>query len=225
MTSRRALIVRHLGEQPYLATWKAMQAFTANRGAETADELWLLEHPPVFTQGLNGRPEHVFAPGDIPIVQSDRGGQVTYHGPGQRVAYTLIDLQRLGRGIKDLVTSLEAAVIATLSHFGIAGARRPGAPGVYVGRDKIAALGLRVKRGCSYHGLSLNVNMDLEPFARIRPCGLADTGITQISAFKKDVSMDEVDAVLVAQVSLALGYTEHTDAPPTPSKIASIYEH
>lgn len=193
-----------------------MQAFTAARSADTADELWLLEHPRVFTQGLNGRAEHVFAPGDIPLVRSDRGGQVTYHGPGQRVVYTLIDLQRLGLGIKDLVATLEAALIATLTHFGIPGERRPGAPGVYIGRDKIAALGLRVKRGCTYHGLSLNVRMDLEPFGRIRPCGLADTGVTHMQQFLPDVTLEAVDSILLAQTTQALGYTEPTEIPAYP---------
>lgn len=193
-----------------------MQAFTAARERDTPDELWLLEHPPVFTQGLNGQPEHVFAPGDIPVIHTDRGGQVTYHGPGQRVVYTLIDLQRLGIGIKTLVALLEAAVIETLAYFDITGARRAGAPGVYVGRDKIAALGLRVKRGCSYHGLSLNINMDLDPFSRIRPCGLVDTGATHMRSFHPDITLAAVDPVLVSQIAQALGYTEHREIPSHP---------
>lgn len=207
------LVVRHLGLQPYEPTWKSMQAFTAARESDTPDELWLLEHPRVFTQGLNGQPEHVFAPGDIPVIHTDRGGQVTYHGPGQRVVYTLIDLQRLGIGIKTLVSLLEAAVIETLAYFDIVGARRAGAPGVYVGRDKIAALGLRVRRGCSYHGLSLNINMDLSPFGRIRPCGLADTAVTQMRRFHPDIVPSAVDPVLVSRITHALGYTEHREIP------------
>lgn len=212
----RRLIVRPLGLQPYETTWRAMQTFTVARDAHTPDELWLLEHPPVFTQGLNGRPEHVFALGDIPLVRTDRGGQVTYHGPGQRVAYTLLDLQRLRLGIKDLVTSLEDAVIATLAHFDIPGARRAGAPGVYVGRDKIASLGLRVKRGCSYHGLSLNVGMNLEPFGRIRPCGLTDTGVIDMCNLRAGITLQAVDGVLISQIVHALGYTEHSENPSYP---------
>lgn len=193
-----------------------MQSFTVARDADTPDELWLVEHPPVFTQGLNGRPEHVFALGDIPLIRTDRGGQVTYHGPGQRVAYTLLDLQRLRLGVKELVAILEGAIIATLAHFDIPGSRRTNAPGVYVGRDKIASLGLRVKRGCSYHGLSLNVNMDLEPFGRIRPCGLADTGVIAMHSLGTGITLHAVDAVLVSQIVQALGYTEHSENPSPP---------
>lgn len=219
-SSPRPLIVRHLGLQPYEPTWQSMQRFTGARDADTPDELWLLEHPPVFTQGLNGQPEHVFAPGEIPLIHSDRGGQVTYHGPGQRMVYTLIDLPRLGIGIKDLVATLEAALIATLAHFDIPGARRLGAPGVYVGRDKIAALGLRVKRGCSYHGLSLNVSLDLEPFTRIRPCGLTDTGVVHMRDYQPDITLEAVDPLLVSQIAQALGYTERTEIPSHPSAIS-----
>jgi len=220
VSTPHSLIIRRLGVQPYEPTWKSMQTFTVARNPDTADELWLLEHPRIFTQGLNGQAEHVFAPGDIPLIRSDRGGQVTYHGPGQRVVYTLLDLQRLGIGIKDLVAALEAALIATLAHFGIASERRPGAPGIYVGRDKIAALGLRVKRGCSYHGLSLNVHMDLEPFGRIRPCGLADTGVVHMQQFQSGITLEAVDPVLVTQIAQTLGYTEPTEIPAHPCAIS-----
>ena len=184
--------MRALGLQPYTETYAAMRAFTATRDAASDDELWLLEHPPVFTQGQAGRPEHVLAAGDIPVVQSNRGGQVTYHGPGQLVAYVLVDLQRRGYGVRSLVTRLERAMIATLAGYGISAEARADAPGVYVrqaqwpdgGREewrKIGSLGLRVSRGCSYHGLALNVDMDLEPFNRIDPCGLRGMRMTQIA--------------------------------------------
>jgi lipoyl(octanoyl) transferase len=175
------LMVKELGRRDYIPVWRAMQSFTDNRGEETCDELWLVEHPPVFTMGLNGKHEHLLHPhGDIPVVQVDRGGQVTYHGPGQIVAYVLLDLRRLGLGPRQLVTALELGVIAFLSEFGLDAMGRRDAPGVYVGGAKIAALGLRVRRGCCYHGLSLNVAMDLEPFSRINPCGYPGLQVTQL---------------------------------------------
>ena len=163
--------IRNLGLVAYEPTWRAMQAFNASRTAETEDELWLVEHPPVFTLGLAGRREHLLAPGDIPVVATDRGGQVTYHGPGQAIVYALVDLRRLGIGAKELVRRLEQAAIDTLAGYRIIAARRAGMPGVYVDGAKIAAIGLRIARGCSYHGLALNVGNDLEPFTRIDPCG------------------------------------------------------
>ncbi len=175
-----ALVVRALGRREYIPVWRAMQSFTDQRQAQTADELWLVEHPPVFTVGQSGKPEHLLNPGDIPVVQVDRGGQVTYHGPGQIVAYALLDLRRLGWGPRQLVTALEQGVIALLSEFGITAAGRRDAPGVYVDGAKVAALGLRVRRGCCYHGLSLNVAMDLEPFSRINPCGYPGLKVTQL---------------------------------------------
>ena len=175
------LRVRDLGNSDYTAVWRAMQAFTESRDAETADELWLVEHPPVYTLGLNGKPEHVLAPGTIPVVAVDRGGQVTYHGPGQIVAYTLLDLRRLGLGPRQLVETLEQAVIDLLAEYGVVAVGRRDAPGVYVKDAKIAALGLRVRRGCCYHGLSLNVAMDLEPFSRINPCGYPGMAVTQLA--------------------------------------------
>jgi lipoyl(octanoyl) transferase len=158
-----------------------MQAFTRKRGPDTADQIWLVEHPPVFTLGLAGRPEHVRAPGDIPVVKTDRGGQVTYHGPGQAVAYLLLDLRRQGLGVRELVRRIEAAVIELLAARGIDGARREGMPGVYVGEAKIAAIGLRVARGCTYHGVALNADMDLEPFSRIDPCGYPGLAATRLA--------------------------------------------
>ena len=176
-----SLRVRELGCQDYTSVWRAMQAFTDTRNADGDDELWLVEHPPVYTLGLNGKPEHVLDPGDIPVVQVDRGGQVTYHGPGQLVAYTLLDLRRLGWGPRQLVTALEQGVIDLLESYGIKATGRREAPGVYVGGAKIAALGLRVRRGCCYHGLSFNVAMDLEPFGRINPCGYPGMAVTQLA--------------------------------------------
>jgi lipoyl(octanoyl) transferase len=181
-----------LGRVDYRPTWQAMQAYTADRGPQSPDELWFLEHPPVFTVGMNGRPEHLLAPGDIEVVNVDRGGQVTYHGPGQLVVYPLVDLRRLGLGVRELVTALEQAVIAYLATFGVAAAARRDAPGVYVEARKVASLGLRIRRGCSYHGLALNVAMDLEPFARINPCGYAGLEITELAALGGPRNVAEV---------------------------------
>ncbi len=174
------VLVKDLGRTDYETVFRAMQSFTDKRTQETPDEIWLTEHEPVFTQGQAGKEEHLIAPGDIPVVQSDRGGQVTYHGPGQIVGYLLFDLRRMGLSVRGLVTGIEDAVVNTLASYGICGAPRADAPGVYVDSAKIAALGLRVRRGCSYHGLSLNVNMDLAPYARINPCGLANIDVTQM---------------------------------------------
>ena len=170
--------MRHLGRVDYEPTWRAMQAFTAARQADTPDELWLLEHPPVYTQGQAGKPEHLIAATPIPVVPIDRGGQITYHGPGQIVAYVLVDLRRRGYGIRELVTRMEQAVIDLLAAQGVTAERLAGAPGVYVTGAKIAALGLRVKHGCTYHGLALNVDMDLRPFAAINPCGYPGLAVT-----------------------------------------------
>ena len=176
-----APIIRHLGQVDYRSTWERMQQFTAARTGETADELWFLEHPPVFTLGMAGRREHLLAPGDIPVVMTDRGGQVTYHGPGQLVVYTLIDLRRAGLGVRDLVTALEQSVIQYAATLGVTASARREAPGVYVAGRKLASVGIRIRRGCSYHGLALNVNMDLEPFQRINPCGYAGLAMVQLS--------------------------------------------
>jgi lipoyl(octanoyl) transferase len=179
--NEHAPIVRRLGLVEYEPTWRAMQTFTEVRDGDTPDEIWMLEHPPVYTLGLNGSLAHVLAPGDIPIVHVDRGGQVTYHGPGQLVVYPLIDLRRAKIGVRDLVCTLENAVIDTLARYDIQASTRKGAPGVYVADRKIASLGLRVRRGCSYHGLAFNVAMDLEPFSRINPCGYAGLEVTQVA--------------------------------------------
>ena len=181
MTGGHRLRVRELGLVDYEPTWRAMQAFTDRRGPHTDDELWLLSHPPVYTLGQAGRPEHLLAPGEIPVIRVDRGGQVTYHGPGQLVVYVLLDLRRAGFGVRQLVSLLEASVIDLLAGQGIAAAARADAPGVYVNGAKIASLGLRVRRGCSFHGLALNVDTDLAPFARINPCGYAGLPVTQLA--------------------------------------------
>jgi lipoyl(octanoyl) transferase len=175
------VVVRHLGLAPYVPTWQAMQRFTAERTAATPDEIWFLEHPPVFTLGMNASRAHLLAPGDIPVVQIDRGGQVTYHGPGQLVVYPLLDLNRQRLGIRDFVMALERAVIELAAQYGIHAECRRNAPGVYVAGAKLASLGVRVRRGGSYHGLALNVAMDLEPFSRINPCGYAGLEMTQLS--------------------------------------------
>ncbi|MEW6648031.1 MAG: lipoyl(octanoyl) transferase LipB [Pseudomonadota bacterium] len=173
-------LIRRLGMQTYAPVWREMQRFTEERTADTPDELWLVEHPPVFTVGLNGKAEHLLNPGVIDVIQVDRGGQVTYHGPGQVVLYLLVDLRRRGLGVRALVNRMEQAVIALLADYGIAACARQDAPGVYVDGAKIASLGLRVRRGCSYHGLALNVDMDLEPFGRINPCGHPGLAVTQL---------------------------------------------
>jgi len=171
--------IRRLGVSDYVPTWEAMKAFTAARDAATRDEIWLLQHPPVFTLGQGGKPEHLLDPGPIPVIRIDRGGQVTYHGPGQAVIYLLLDLRRLGFGVKELVRRMEQAVIDLIAEYGVAAERRAGAPGVYVNGAKIAALGLRVRGGCCYHGLAFNVDMDLGPFRRINPCGYPGLAVTQ----------------------------------------------
>lgn len=176
-----APVVRRLGRVEYEPTWRAMQRFTDERGPGTPDELWLLEHSPVFTLGMSASPEHLLAPGEIPVVRIDRGGQVTYHGPGQLVVYPLVDLRRAALGVRDLVTALEGAVIDLAAQWDIAAESRRSAPGVYVAGRKLASVGLRIRRGASYHGLSLNVNMDLEPFRRINPCGYAGLEMTQLA--------------------------------------------
>ena len=199
------LRVRRLGLLDYELVWQAMQAFTDQRDENTADELWLVEHPPVFTQGQAGRAEHILAAGDIPVVQVDRGGQVTYHGPGQIVAYPLIDIRRLGMGVRELVTAIEQAIIAVLDSYGVDAKPRKDAPGVYVDGVKIAALGLRIRKGRSFHGLSFNIDMDLEPFQRINPCGFQGLEVTKLSALTA-VNMVEAEDRLIANLSKVLGY-------------------
>ncbi len=174
------LLVRHLGLADYLPTLEAMRRLTEERDEQTADEIWLLQHPRVFTQGQAGKPEHLLAPGDIPVVQVERGGQVTYHGPGQLVAYLMLDLRRLDLGVRELVSAMELSLVDVLAGYGIEAAPKAEAPGVYVKDDKIASLGLRVRRGCSFHGLALNVDMDMTPFQRINPCGYAGLKMVQM---------------------------------------------
>jgi lipoyl(octanoyl) transferase len=202
---RRRILVRELGLSDYRETWAAMRRFTDERDAGTADELWLTEHQAVFTQGLNGRAEHLLAPGEIPVVQVDRGGQVTYHGPGQLVLYCLLDILRLGLGVRGLVGRIEQSVIELLNGYGIEAVTRPGAPGVYVDGAKIAALGLRIRKGCCYHGLSLNVDLDLEPFSRINPCGFRGLAVTRLSDLGVDDSLqtvgDRLAAILTERLS------------------------
>jgi lipoyl(octanoyl) transferase len=201
------LQVRRLGLMDYEPVWRAMQAFTDSRDENTPDEIWLVEHPSVFTQGQAGKAEHLLAPGDIPVVQVDRGGQVTYHGPGQIVAYTLIDIKRLELGVRELVTGIEEAILTVLDSYGVKAQRLAGAPGIYVEGVKIASLGLRVRRGKSFHGLALNVNMDLEPFQRINPCGFQGMQVTNLSAFA-DVDSQQVEERLIAGLATVLSYND-----------------
>ncbi len=184
--------VRQLGEVDYQNTWQKMQDFTNTRGPDTVDEFWFLQHPSVYTLGKNGKPEHVLNAADVPVINSDRGGQVTYHGPGQIVVYTLLDLNRLKIGVRQLVTVLEQSIIDLLADYGVSSNARRDAPGVYVNNAKIAALGLRVRKGCSFHGLALNVDMDLEPFSRINPCGYEGLEVTQLKNLLVDVKIKKV---------------------------------
>ncbi len=203
------LMIKHLGRSDYRSVWSAMQKFTDQRDKSTTDELWLVEHPPVFTQGLAGKAEHLLAPGDIPVVQVDRGGQVTYHGPGQIVAYPLIDLRRHGIGVKSLVHGIEQAVIDVLAHYDIKAERKLKAPGVYVNGDKIAALGLKIRKGCSYHGLAFNINMDLSPFARINPCGFSGLKVIQLCDLTPDCDIHTVQNQLINSLCKNLNFSSH----------------
>ncbi len=195
-----SLCVKHLGLVDYESTWHAMQTFTAQRNTDTPDELWLLQHPPVFTLGLAGKREHIFSTGDIPIIPVDRGGQVTYHGPGQVIAYVLLDLKRRGYGVRELVHRMEQALIDLLSAYDIQAERRFKAPGVYVAGRKIAALGLRIKQGRSYHGLALNVDMDLAPFLVINPCGYEGLEVTQL----RTLCVDDSPALVAHKLTMQL---------------------
>jgi lipoyl(octanoyl) transferase len=197
------LVLRELGLVDYELTLAAMRQFTDARDADSPDQLWLLQHPPVFTQGQAGRAEHVLAPGAIPVIQVDRGGQVTYHGPGQWVLYLLVDLRRLQLGVRDLVNLIECSVVQLLQEYAISAAAQPDAPGVYVAGEKIASLGLRIRRGCSYHGMALNVDMDLEPFGRINPCGYQGLQVTSMARLLPDtrLSLDLIGRRLLAIVA------------------------
>lgn len=198
-------LLRWFERVDYEAAWRAMQALTDARTANTPDEIWFLEHPPVFTLGMNAAPEHVLAPGGIPLVQIDRGGQVTYHGPGQLVVYPLLDLRRLNLGVRQLVTALENAVVDLAACWGVAAAGRRDAPGVYAGGRKLASIGLRIRRGCSYHGLAFNVAMDLEPFRRINPCGYRGLEVIDLKTLGVDVDVRGVAAALAPRLLQAFG--------------------
>ena len=205
-SSSENIIIRDLGLQDYEPVWKQMQAFTAQRDNSTPDELWCLQHPPVFTMGLNGKPQHLLNVSDIPVIDIDRGGQVTYHGPGQLVIYTLLDLGRMHIGVKELVAILEQAIITLLKDYGIEAQPRENAPGVYVGEAKIAALGLRIKKNRSYHGLSLNIDMDLSPFSQINPCGYEGMPVTQVSDLRKNTRFTDIKTQLELLLSGLFGY-------------------
>lgn len=194
------ILIRRLGLVPFESTWRAMQEFTAQRTSETCDEIWLLEHPPIYTLGLAGKPEHLLKKTAIPVVKTDRGGQVTYHGPGQIVAYLLLDLRRRRIGVRELVRKMEAAVIGLLAEQGVRAENQVSAPGVYVNGAKIAALGLRVKNGCSYHGLALNVDMDLSPFLAINPCGYPGLQVTQIRDLGIGASLPALSETLAGRL-------------------------
>lgn len=201
------LLVRNLGRQSYVPVWQAMQNFTDSRNEETKDEVWLVEHDPVFTQGLAGKAEHILMAGDIPVVQVDRGGQVTYHGPGQQVVYFLIDLKRKKLGVRQLVSAIENTVIALLQKYQIKSAARPDAPGVYVEDKKICSLGLKIRRGASFHGLALNVAMDKEPFQRINPCGYAGMQITQVSELGGPKELNQIGEDILLAIKDNLNYS------------------
>jgi lipoyl(octanoyl) transferase len=201
-----APVLRWLGRVDYEPTWRAMQRMVDERGPGARDEVWFLEHPPVFTLGMNSKPEHLLGTGDIPVVQIDRGGQVTYHGPGQLVVYPLLDLDRAGLGVRALVEGIERAIVATVAEWGIEAIGRRDAPGVYVGPRKLASVGLRIRKGRSYHGLALNVAMDLEPFRRINPCGYAGLEMTQVSDLGGPADLGAVADVLAPRLLAALGF-------------------
>lgn len=229
MTAVSPALVRDLGRQPYAPVWRAMQGFTDDRNADTPDELWLVEHDPVFTLGQAGKPEHVLMPGDIPVLNVDRGGQVTYHGPGQLVVYPLLDLKRIKVGVRDYVCKIEQSIIDTLDHWNIHAERRDGAPGVYVNGAKVAALGIRVRRGCTFHGLAFNIAMDLEPFHRINPCGYAGLQVTSMLDLGGPSSLDAVKPVLLqalaAQFGLPLQAAPAPDLAGLAARAASAAAH
>ncbi|MBT8087808.1 MAG: lipoyl(octanoyl) transferase LipB [Gammaproteobacteria bacterium] len=207
-TERRSIVVRDLGRQDYVPLWRAMQQFTDERDAETPDEIWFTEHPPVFTMGLNASKEHLLAPGDIPVVQIDRGGQVTFHGIGQLMVYPLLDLSRSGLGVRRLVTALEQSVVDMAAEYGVDAASQKDAPGVYVDGDKLASVGLRIRRGCSFHGMALNVAIDLEPFSRINPCGYAELHMTDLQRLGIDLDLRRASRRLLPHFLAHLSFAE-----------------
>jgi len=218
MSNDNTIIIRELGHETYVPVWKRMQRFTDERDDNTTDEIWLVEHDPVFTQGQAGKPEHLLFPGDIPVVQVDRGGQITYHGPGQLVVYVMVDLTRLGIGVRRLVTNIEQAMVSMLAEQGITARADPEAPGVYVGADKIGSIGLRVRKGRSYHGLSLNVGMDLEPFSRINPCGFQGLRMVQLRDHVPSMTVEAAARALLPALWRQFDYA----GPPFESALRSL---
>jgi lipoyl(octanoyl) transferase len=212
---KQSIYIRDLGHQSYEPILQAMQIFTQHRTAKILDEFWVMEHTPVFTQGQAGKPEHILNPGDIPVVQSDRGGQITYHGPGQLILYLLIDIKRKNIEVRSMVCSIEKAIIDLLADYSIPASGRRDAPGVYVQDAKICSLGLRIRKGCSYHGLSFNIDMDLEPFSRINPCGYPHLKITQLRDFITPPPLTQISQQLIQHLSLHLQYTTLLN-PPDP---------
>ncbi|GIU47403.1 MULTISPECIES: lipoyl(octanoyl) transferase LipB [Shewanella] len=204
----QALHIRHLGRQDYESVWHAMQAYTDNRDSDSNDELWIVEHSPVFTQGQAGKSEHILNPGDIPVIQVDRGGQVTYHGPGQLVVYPLIDIKRGKLGVRQLVNNIEQSIVDMLAMYDVNAYAKADAPGVYVDERKVASLGLRIRKGCSFHGLALNVDMDLAPFQRINPCGYAGLEMVQCKALGGPQTVEDAGEKLIQTLSKVLGYQE-----------------
>ena len=221
-SSTRPAVVRDLGRYAYEPVWRAMQGFTDARSDDSVDELWFVEHDPVFTLGQAGKDEHVLAPGDIPVLHVDRGGQVTYHGPGQIVLYPLLDLKRLGIGVRNYVCKIEQAIIDTLGEWNIGAERKDGAPGVYVNGAKVAALGIRVRRGCTFHGLAFNIAMDLEPFRRINPCGYAGLEVVSMSDLGGPGGMDAVKPVLLEQIARQFGLAPVSEAAPDLPALAAL---
>ncbi|MBE2210251.1 MAG: lipoyl(octanoyl) transferase LipB [Xanthomonadaceae bacterium] len=221
-SSTRPAVVRDLGRYAYEPVWRAMQGFTDARSDDSVDELWFVEHDPVFTLGQAGKDEHVLMPGDIPVIHVDRGGQVTYHGPGQIVLYPLLDLKRLGIGVRDYVCKIEQAIIDTLGEWNIGAERKDGAPGVYVNGAKVAALGIRVRRGCTFHGLAFNIAMDLEPFRRINPCGYAGLEVVSMSDLGGPGGMDAVKPVLLEQIARQFGLAPVSEAAPDLPALAAL---
>ncbi len=212
MSSAGKLIVRNLGRREYDDTFQAMRTFTNERTATSTDEMWCLEHPPVFTLGMAAKTEHILDPGSIPVVQTDRGGQVTYHGPGQLIIYLLADLRRQGLSVRGLVTQIEQSLIDMLAESGLTANRKPGAPGVYIAGEKIAALGIRVRGGCCYHGLALNVDMDTSPFQRINPCGFAGLQVTQLKDQQSDMTRQQAAEALLPHLFRNLNYDPYNVA-------------